>query len=217
MNYIRENHESVPMRKYAAIVIALILLAGPNVRGDEWRVPNVQNIFSDNGRFFVRLLPGTRPYENGCGARGTPKSAGNARGQFYAQDGDRGFRLVADVELRNPVSPVYAVVTNSGNLVTFDNWYCMGYGDTIAVYESAGTLVRSIPLSELYPSTFSAIPRSKSGLLWRCSVRVSPSPDPGTITVFDHGGGTFIVDGRTGRFEYRPGTAACQPRSWQMF
>jgi hypothetical protein len=205
------------MGKRAAIVIALILLAGPNVRGDEWRVPTVQNIFSDNGRFFVRLLPGTRPYETECGASGTPKSAGNARGQFYAQDDDRGFRLVADIELRNPISPVYAVVTDSGNLVTFDNWFCMGYGDAIAVYESAGTLVRSIPLSELYPSTFSAIPRSRSGLSWRCSVFVSPSPDPGTIAMFDHRGGAFIVDGQTGRFEYRAGNAPCQPYSWQMF
>jgi hypothetical protein len=201
------------MRRYAAIVIALILLAGLNLRGDEWRVPTVQNIFSENGRFFVRLVPGTRPYETECGARGLPKSARNARGLFYAQDGDRDFRLVADVELRNPISPVYAVVTDSGNLVTFDNWYCIGHGDAIAVYESSGKLVRSISLSELYPSTFSAIPRTRSGLLWRCSVFAGPA----TITVFDHGGGTFIVDGRTGRFEYRPGTAPCQPYSWQMF
>ena len=162
-------------------------------------------------------MPGTRPYEVECGARGIPKSAGNARGLFYAQDGDRGFRLVADVALRNAISPVYAVATDSGNLVTFDNWYCMGHGDAIAVYEPSGKLVRSISLSELYPSTFSAIPRSLSGLLWRCSVFVSPSPDPGTVSVFEHGGGTFIVDGRTGRFEYRSGTADCQPRSWQMF
>jgi hypothetical protein len=46
------------------------------------------------------------------------------------------WRPVWDEPLLNEVSPVKAIVSSSGQAVTFDNWHGMGYGkDVVTIYE----------------------------------------------------------------------------------
>ena len=76
-------------------------------------------MFSEDGRRFVRVVPGTAVGDS-VGFAGAPKGA-PARGEFYARQDDRSYRLVADVALANPVAPVAALVSNAGYLITFQD------------------------------------------------------------------------------------------------
>lgn len=81
----------------------------------------VTHVFSDTGRYFVRIVPGNNLGET-IGFKGSPKGD-LARGEFYVRQPDRSYKLVADVALRNPIAPVDALVSNEGYLLTFDNWH----------------------------------------------------------------------------------------------
>ena len=77
---------------------AVLLCAGLSVSSlyaDEWPAARVTQIFSDNGRYFVRIVPGNN-YGDTIGFKGSPKGD-PARGEFYARQSDRSYRLVADV------------------------------------------------------------------------------------------------------------------------
>ena len=45
------------MRKSAAVLSCVLLFAG-GALADDWPAATVQNVFSDNGSYFVRILPG---------------------------------------------------------------------------------------------------------------------------------------------------------------
>lgn len=125
--------------KNRGVVTAILLLTWiVSARADEWPAPRVQNVFSSNGRYFVRIVPATS-INRAAGAAGGPNQ-GKSRGEFYARQPDRSYRLTADVELQNRFSPTYAIVTDDGYLVTFDEWFQMGIGDVMAltVFEHLG-------------------------------------------------------------------------------
>jgi hypothetical protein len=192
-------------------VFAVLALMPSSVRADDWPSPQSQVVFSADGRRFVRLVPGTA-WGDAIGFAGARKGA-YARGQFYALQGDRSYRLVADVALLNPVAPVDAILTNRGELVTFDNWHNFGFGAVVAIYEPAGTLRASYTLEQLYGAAkLAAVPRSVSSRWWRC--RPFGFVDPASETslyVREYSGGEFVFSLTARSFEYRAGRAPCQP------
>jgi hypothetical protein len=194
-----------------ALAGAVLLMLASAVGADDWPAAAVQNVFSENGRYFVRVLPGTAIRDT-VGFRGAP-SGPYARAEFYARQPDRSYRLTVDIALQNPVSPTDALVTNGGYLVTFDNWHNFGYGKVVAIYEPTGRLVRALALDELYPpDRLAKLPLSVSSRWWRCAPQgfVDPS-EQSEIYVFEYFGGTFTFMVRTGRFEYHPGHKTCDP------
>jgi hypothetical protein len=46
-------------------VVVLLLTWIMCVRADEWAAPRVQNVFSSNGRYFVRVVPVTTINDDG--------------------------------------------------------------------------------------------------------------------------------------------------------
>src|SRR5262245_4147809 len=103
------------MTKRTAVVLFAVLSWTLVARADDWPSPRVQNVFSPNGQYFVRIVPTTtvnRP------ADATSPTQARARGEFYMRQSDRSYRLTADVELQNRVSPTFAVVTDDGYFVT---------------------------------------------------------------------------------------------------
>ncbi|HZF04478.1 MAG TPA: hypothetical protein VE932_09125 [Patescibacteria group bacterium] len=195
-------------RRAAAIVVALALGATPAL-GDEWPGPRTVSVFSGDGRRFVRLVPGTSVGES-VGFAGAPKGA-PARGEFYLRQGDRSYRLVADVALANPVAPVEALVSNAGHLITFDNWHNAGYGAVVAIYDPSGRFVRSWRLEDLYDAKRIAdIPRSVSSRWWRCAPRgfVDP-PTQHQVYAFERLGGSFVFTLASGAVAYTAGRARC--------
>ena len=177
---------------------------------DDWPGAKVQHVFSGNGLHFVRIVPG-EGYGDTVGFKGS-KTGAYARGEFYEKQPDRSYKLTADVVLQNPVAPVDVLLSNSGYLLTFDNWHNAGYGKVVAIYKPHGELVRAYELEALYTSKqIEVIRTSVSSRWWRC--RPFGFVDPGEQTkvyVFEHFGGTFVFDLPTGKQEYHPGQASCQ-------
>lgn len=74
----------------------LLLLAGCGTAwADDWAGPRVFTVFSDNGRYFVRVVPGDSLGD-------TVGFAGAARGRYatallYALGPDRGYRLQHEI------------------------------------------------------------------------------------------------------------------------
>lgn len=107
------------MSSRSAIAIVLAWTGAVHVAADDWPAPRIHNVFSDNGRYFVRVVPGTSTGDT-VGFAGSSKGP-YARGEFYERKPDRSYQLVADVALQNPVSPTDALVTNGGcGTFTFD-------------------------------------------------------------------------------------------------
>ena len=199
------------VRHIQILVLALLALKPTTVRADDWPGAQARTVFSADGRRFVRLVPGTS-WGDAVGFAGAPKGA-YARGQFYALQSDRSYRLVADVALLNPVAPVDALLTIRGELVTFDNWHNVGFGAVVAIYGPAGALRASHTLEQLYDAAkLSAVPRSTSSRWWRC--RPFGFVDPASesaLYVREYFGGEFVFSLTSGSFEYRAGQAPCQP------
>jgi hypothetical protein len=70
--------------------------------------------------------------------------------------------------LLNDVSPVDALVSSTGQAVTFDNWHSVGHGsDTVVIYDAQGNVVRALALHDFLPDDYiGALPHSVSSLHW---------------------------------------------------
>ncbi len=75
--------------------------------------------------------------------------------------------------LLNEVCPVYAIVSNDGSsIVTFDNWYSIGYGvNVFVVYNEKGNAEKTYKLEEISPFPLNDYSMSISSLYWRKDVR----------------------------------------------
>jgi hypothetical protein len=196
------------MHSRATALVPLLLLAVAVARADEWPAPVVRNVFSPNGQYFVRIIPGTT---SNLGV----KASTRARGEFYARRRDRSYGLVADVVLQNPVSPAYATVTNDGHLVTYDDWFTLGFAHAIVFYRPNGQLLRQYAIEDLYSADrLPDIPRSVSSRWWRCGVWYTPSNGNGqdSLSILDYSGGSFQLDPQRGTFTYQAGGGGqCEP------
>ncbi len=73
--------------------------------------------------------------------------------------------------LANDVAPVNIVVSNKGQVATFDNWHDAGYGNTVIVlYDLQGKVLRHLALDEFIPHSYASASRhSVSSIWWGCS------------------------------------------------
>jgi hypothetical protein len=190
--------------------ILLLALLPRLVIADDWPGPQVTNVFSPDGAHFVRITPGSSLGDT-QGFEGAGKGA-YARGAFYEQRPDGSFRIVADVELLNPIAPVDALVTDRGELITFDNWHNMGFGAVVAMYDPKGRLLASFTLEDLYgEEKLARIPTSISSRWWRCDPLGFVDPSQQTkVYVHEQLGGSFVFSFPSHSFEYSPGEADCQ-------
>lgn len=80
-------------------------------------------------------------------------------------------RVVWNKPLKNEQSPVDAIVTNLGQVVTFDDWHSVGEGpNAIVVYDRTGEVVHRYSLDDIVSSeTIMYFARSVSSIWWRKS------------------------------------------------
>ena len=106
------------------------------------------------------------------------------RGAAWIKSGGSEWRQLWDKPLQNRLSPVTAVVANGGwRIVTFDNYYSVGYGDEVIVfYNETGDLIKKYALEDLLSKEeLDRVPRSVSSRWWRSQVRLDEAL--GVLTV----------------------------------
>lgn len=198
------------MARVAKIGVVLLLLA-QGLAADDWPGPRVMNVFSEDGACFVRVTPG-ESLGDSVGFSGAKQGA-YAHALFYERQADRSYRLTTEVALLNPIAPVDLLLSNSGYLITFDNWHNLGYGKAVAIYGPTGKPVASWGLEQLYtPEQLSSIKQSVSSRWWRCSpFHFVNLQEQTKVYVAESLGGYFVFELLTGKFTYFKGTAECQP------
>ena len=103
-----------------------------------------------------------------------------ARGVLERLQEDGRWVVVWDRHLVNEVSPVSALVGDTGSyVVTFDNWHFLGLGENVVViYGPNGGLVRSLALDDFLPDYYiKALPRSVSSIDWHGEDSISEATD----------------------------------------
>lgn len=198
------------MSRAAKIGVVLFLLV-QRLAADDWPGPRAMTVFSEDGARFVRVTPG-ESLGDSVGFAGA-KLGAYARALFYERQTDRSYRLTAAVALLNPVAPVDLLLSNTGHLITFDNWHNLGYGKVAAIYDPTGKPVASWGLEQLYaPDQLGSIKQSVSSRWWRCSPFHFVDPHEQTkVHVRESLGGYFVFELLAGTFTYFKGTAECQP------
>lgn len=108
-------------------------------------------------------------------ASGRTNSLVGCRGALLVKNDGGQWHQLWDKPLQNRLSPVTAVVANGGwRIVTFDNYYSVGYGaEVIVFYNEAGDLIKKYSLEDLLSKEeLDRVPRSVSSRWWRNRVRL---------------------------------------------
>ncbi|HEX8217186.1 MAG TPA: hypothetical protein VF577_06955 [Allosphingosinicella sp.] len=164
---------AVLRRFHALLWLAVTLLAlslSAAASADSWPMPERHSHFSADRRTRLVVTPNralARHYIEGPASAQRP--GGRARGRLERRGSDGRWRRLWDMALVNEVSPVSALVADSGDyVVTFDNWGGVGTGgDVVVIYGAGGRLVRSLALSDLLPEDYIlALPRTFSSIWW---------------------------------------------------
>jgi hypothetical protein len=204
-------------------LLLLTLTALPAAQADDWPAPVIREVFSQSRAYFVRVLPG-KSFGDTFGFSGAAKGP-YATAEFYRLEKNRSYRLAATAPLLNPVAPVDFFVTDTGYLITLDNWHNTGYGKVVAFYTPLGKAIRAYELSDLFTkSEVEGFGHSESSIQWRkfSGAYVRPGGDTFNITVNDKGGGfIFELNGAYQYCETRGGNFQCrkanQDRTWHAF
>ena len=176
---------------------------------DDWPGPKREEVFSQNGLRFVRILPGESVGDT-YGFAGAKKGL-YARTEFYLRQPNRSYKMIADVELLNPVAPVSSMLSDTGALITFDNWHNAGYGKVVVIYSATGKSLAARELEDLYDDeTLATLPMSTSSRWWRCRpMGWSDVDGQAKVFVHDRLGGYFVFDLTDGSHRDEPGSAPC--------
>lgn len=149
-----------------SLLLTLALTVVPIAQGDDWPAPAVREVFSQSRSYFVRVVPG-KSFGDTVGFSGAAKGP-FATAEFYRLEKDRSYRLAATATLLNPVAPVEFFVTDSGFLITLDNWHNLGYGKVVAIYTPEAKPIRAFELADLFTqSEIEGFGRSVSSIEWR--------------------------------------------------
>ena len=203
----RIDEKARPMdRTMRAIGIALgILLTPGGDWADSWAGARPFQVFSESGKYFIRLIPGDSIGDT-VGFAGARKGK-FAQALFYALQADRSYKLLHEIRLQNPVAPVDLLLSDIGYFIAFDNWHNLGYGKVAAIYTPKGKLVRSYELNQLFATgRIEKIPTSVSSRHWRCQpVHFVEPKEQKSVYVPEVLGGYFVFTLATGEVVYTAG------------
>jgi hypothetical protein len=204
-------------RRVALALLALVLGCAWGASADSWPGPRSFAVFSESGGYFARFVPGDSVGDT-AGFAGAPRGR-YATALLYGLQADRSYKLLHEVALPNPVSPVSALVSDEGFVITFDNWHNLGVGKVVAIHGPDGRLVRGYELAELYPpARLGRIRQSVSSRPWRCQpIHYVEPTEQKRVYVPEVLGGYFVFTLASGEMTYAQGTrrdcGAMEPRA----
>ena len=188
--------------KYA-LALALSLLAAA-VLADSWPAAKAAGVASPTGQVVVRVVPGTN-LDATYGFSGAQKGKA-ATALVYRLNPAGNYVKYREVSLLNPIAPVFAAVSDSGELVTLDNWHNMGLGEAVVVvYSPEGTVRRSHRLADIYTDAeVQTFERSTSSIWWRCPSTPIFEPRTSSLELMDVLGANVEVNLKTGAVKRTP-------------
>ncbi len=167
----------------ALALAAAALVATAPALADSWAMPRTATVESLGGRYRLTVEPApiesqlayfTEELEAEREGRTVERAAPLA--MLERRNATGTYEPVWAKPLVNQIAPVELMIAPDGNrIVTFDNWHSIGHGENvIVIYDGAGDLVRSMPLSALLPEDYiEALPHTVSSLSWRLGERFS--------------------------------------------
>lgn len=194
------------LRTMWAVGIALcVVLTACAAWADSWAGARPFQVFSQAGKYFVRVIPGDSIGDT-VGFAGARKGK-FAQALYYALQADRSYKLLHEIKLQNPVAPVDLLLSDQGHFITFDNWHNLGYGKIVALYAPTGKLIRSYELDQLFAAAqIEKIPTSVSSRHWRCQpVHFVEPTEQKTVYVPEVLGGYFVFTLATGEVIHTAG------------
>lgn len=175
--------ERETMKKLLALGVLLYgLLVFPAI-ADSWLPAKVETYISANGNWRLTVYPRqlTSPLDyfrdkvdDKSNAGGVPgDTQRSAMGHMERRQHGR-WQTVWKMPLANEVSPVEALVSNDGEVTTFDNWHNMGWGDdAVVIYSVEGEQLGKFGLGGFLPKGYiDSLPHSVSSIHWRGEPRI---------------------------------------------
>jgi hypothetical protein len=187
----------------AIVLLSCALIA----QADSWRAPRSLGKASADGSYAVRITPGSG-MDDVIGHAGAPKGP-FAVAEWYRYEG-KGYTQIHTATLLNPIAPVQIEVTESGNLITLDNWHNSGMGVVLAIYTPDGTVVKQYTLQDLYSEReLKRIHTTVSSVRWLCQGFPAILDTPRELWIEDSLGGRFRVNVETGSYVYHRNSGSC--------
>jgi hypothetical protein len=176
--------------------------------GDSWSGPTVKAVISSDGNRIVRVEPG-ESIGYTVGFAGEPKGSFALATYYERAPVADAYQPYLQISLQNPVAPVDILLSDSGILVTLDNWHNMGYGFVVVIFDKDGKIVKSYKLEDLYTEeNIAKISHSVSSRWWRCATS-EPRIQSDSLRVTDTIGGEFMFDLHDGSFDYSQQHLTC--------
>lgn len=120
--------------------IFIMLGAFLAVYADSWGPPEPVGCASPSGRYVLRIFPGDIQR----------KTKPMAVVFELSKDGGR-YVKTREFPLLNRLAPVQACISNTAEVVTFDDWGGMGYDHVVVWYSPDGNLKTEYTLAQLFP------------------------------------------------------------------
>lgn len=161
------------------LFIICLSLISTRLFADSWSEPTIKRYYSKDSVYFVEIVPTKIPgnYWKWKGAKPKKKhkftSADTtiipAHAKMYKIENQDTLKVWKQ-KLVNPHAPVSAQVSADGKyLVTFDDWYNVGYGPNVFVfYNNKGKLLKQYSLKDISPFPLDEYFLSISSIWWRC-------------------------------------------------
>ena len=186
-----------------ALALVLCLMAGA-VGADSWLPQETTAYASPTGLRVVRVILGT---DEGAvfGFAGAPRGQ-PAKAIVYRLASSGDYAKHKEFTLLNPIAPVFAAITDSGELITLDNWHNMGIGKSVVVvYSPSGSVVRSLGLPDIYsPTELKKFSLSSSSIWWRCGSGAELHPRSHKLEFMDALGSSVEISLKTGEVTRSP-------------
>ena len=180
------------MKLLSATLLAISMFS--IARADSWAFPKPRSFLSESGQYVLRIIPG--------------KSAENSKAIAIIfelnSEGDKYIKK-KEFPLVNHLSPADAIISDKGEVFTFDDWGNAGYRHVVVYYSVDGKIKADYTLQQLFPAKqFKELcdnHSTVSSVWWRGGV---PRFDDSLSVIIDDALGGCIAIANNGKVEYFP-------------